>query len=340
MEQVYKSVVRWPAQVCLDILNNNADYIFNTAQDDRARIYKRPNNQELLILLCKIILRSFLIIFSKKKAAWNIGIIDKPIHSMLAKDPNLEVKWLLKPTKKRWYADPFGFVHDAKMIVLFEDYNTRTKKAKISNISIGKDARPNEPSELLTELHHLSYPFILKEDSHYYCIPESRDASAINLYEILTNPLKIRKITTINNSFAARDATIIKYNGLYWLFFSLTDDDLHILYSKNLLGPWTPHANNPVKQDVQSSRSAGTPFIYNGEIYRPAQDCSKRYGYRIVINKIVCLSTSSFKEIRVKTIHCNKGKYRDGVHTIASIGNYTLIDGQKEYDRRFIRPSR
>ncbi len=47
---------------------------------------------------------------------------------------------------------------------------------------------------------------------------------------------------------------------------------------EGLEGPWEPHRRNPVKCDVRGSRPAGTPFVHGGELYRPAQDGSKRYG--------------------------------------------------------------
>ena len=40
-----------------------------------------------------------------------------------------------------------------------------------------------------------------------------------------------------------------------------------------------------VKTDVRSARPAGTPFVYQGELYRPAQDCSRTYGGSIVIHR-------------------------------------------------------
>ena len=41
-----------------------------------------------------------------------------------------------------------------------------------------------------------------------------------------------------------------------------------------------------VKSDVRGSRPAGALFEWNGDVYRPAQDSSGRYGYAISINRI------------------------------------------------------
>src|SRR5213596_456309 len=56
------------------------------------------------------------------------------------------------------------------------------------------------------------------------------------------------------------------------------------------LGPWRPHPGNPVKVDVRSSRPAGGPFLFGGNLYRPAQDCSRTYGGGITINRVTHLS--------------------------------------------------
>jgi hypothetical protein len=94
-----------------------------------------------------------------------------------------------------------------------------------------------------------------------------------------------------------------------------------------------PHATNPVKVDAGSSRPAGTPFVHGGELYRPAQDCSKTYGRRIVLNRVIKLTVSEFEEERAAVVNPDSnGPYPHGLHTISSVlnaPNVTLIDGKR-----------
>jgi hypothetical protein len=84
----------------------------------------------------------------------------------------------------------------------------------------------------------------------------------------------------------AVDPTILRKDGKWWLFVNIREnegasslDELFLFYSADLFcRDWTPHPKNPVVSDVKSSRPAGRIFSYNGNIYRPSQNNSKRYG--------------------------------------------------------------
>ena len=105
---------------------------------------------------------------------------------------------------------------------------------------------------------------------------------------------------------------------------------LRAWYAKDLFGPWMPHALNPIKMDVRSSRPAGTPFVYEGKLYRPTQDCSETYGGMITICHVKRLSPTEFEEEEISKIKpYQDSPYPDGLHTISSIGNMTIIDGKR-----------
>ena len=81
------------------------------------------------------------------------------------------------------------------------------------------------------------------------------------------------------------DATLFRHGELWWLAGASDPGgahlgaDLHLWHATDILGPWTPHAANPVKTDVGSARPAGRPFVSEGVLYRPAQDSSQTYGF-------------------------------------------------------------
>ncbi|MGO4780832.1 hypothetical protein AB4084_35670, partial [Lysobacter sp. 2RAB21] len=90
-------------------------------------------------------------------------------------------------------------------------------------------------------------------------------------------------------------------------------------YSRELHGPWKPHLRNPVKVDHRSSRPAGTPFVHEGVLYRPAQDCGSGYGQAVVINRVLLCTPQRYREEAVR--HCRPdpgGRNPHGLHTVSA----------------------
>jgi hypothetical protein len=180
----------------------------------------------------------------------------------------------------------------------------------------------------------MSYPFLLELDGATYCIPETAAAREVAIYKAERCPDKWKKVGIIARNVAAIDPTVFFYDGLWWLM--CTDKtrnaflNLFAWYSTSLLGLWRAHAGNPVKTDIHSARPAGTPFIYEGALYRPAQDCSRTYGGRIVINKVIRLTPEEFDEEPAAIIEPDRNsKYPDGIHTLSAAGEITLVDGKR-----------
>jgi hypothetical protein len=85
-----------------------------------------------------------------------------------------------------------------------------------------------------------------------------------------------------------------------------------------------------VKEDIRSSRPAGTPFFHEGELIRPAQDCSKTYGGRIVLNRVTRLTPTKFEEQQVAVVDpLTDSPYPNGIHTLSAVGNFTMLDAKR-----------
>jgi hypothetical protein len=123
---------------------------------------------------------------------------------------------------------------------------------------------------------------------------------------------------------------LAEIDGTWWMFVSIAEhsipDELYLFSAPSPLGPWTPHRRNPVKSDVRSSRPAGALFEWNGEVYRPAQDSSGRYGYAITINRIVQLDEDGFREEEVSKVLPNWRNDLIGTHTLSTSDDLTVID--------------
>jgi hypothetical protein len=263
---------------------------------------------------------------------WNIGLVYEPISTFAEGEATHTIHWLSPPSNDRYYADPFGLERNGSLYILCEEFDYRSNKGRIISIEMKQKKYESTPRVAMEFPFHTSYPYLIESRGEIYCIPETARAMEIALYRSVDFPCRWEKVSTLVPRFPARDATVFEHNGLWWLTCSgsPTTPDLYAWYSSDLLGPWVPHPSNPVKKDPSSSRPAGTPFVCDGILYRPAQDCSRTYGGRIILNRVRVLTTDAFKEDSATVIEPNvSGPYPHGLHTISAAGDVTLIDGKR-----------
>ena len=270
-----------------------------------------------------------------KADIWNIGIIDRPIHTLLENDiKENEVKWVSPSTAGEYIADPFALQVGDKLQVYYEHYNYKNRKGKICSIEFENNEWRSSSKTILEENHHFSYPYLVEYENDIYCLPETAKNNQVDLYQYDEETNKLQFVKTLLENTSGVDPTLFHHNGYWWLFCTLlenTNSQLCVYYSENFLGPYLPHKNNPVKENIRSCRSAGTPFYDNETLYRPAQDCTESYGKSITINEIKKLSPEEFEETIKKTVGpITSSPYNLGLHTISEAGNYTLIDGKRK----------
>jgi predicted ATP-grasp superfamily ATP-dependent carboligase/protein-tyrosine-phosphatase len=265
---------------------------------------------------------------------WNVGIVRNPIHSFLDKNFRPKIEWLANPKNNEFLADPFGIEKNGKNHVFYEHFNYHSFIGKINSAEIKDGRLINISKEAIRLPVHASYPYLFQEENEIYCVLETFSQNQIDLYKAEEFPHHWKKAATLVENFAGVDPTIIKFQDRWWLFATDEYDGkyekLHIFHADDLLGPWMPHSQNPVKTDIRSARPAGTPFIYKDVLYRPAQDCSDTYGGGVAINKILSLTPNDFQEETASLIYPPRdSSYDKGIHTLSSLGQMTLIDGKR-----------
>jgi hypothetical protein len=293
------------------------------------RLYKMPTNSQLLPKLFKLSLT-----YAATKLAhsfffdqWSLAYRFRTT----ADDPNnsfYRFKYLIPP-KDRFWADPFPVKWRGKYFVFFEEFLYLEDKAHISVLELSKSGS-TDPTVVLKLDYHLSYPFVFSWNDRYFMIPETASNLNIELYSCESFPSHWRLEAVLMEGVKAKDATLFEADGLWWMFVAMADtmfsDELHAYYSETPLGPWKAHKKNPVKSDVRNSRPAGRLFTWKGELYRPAQDSSKHYGYAITINKVVLLTPDDFIEQEVAKVLPQWRKDLRGTHTLNRCEDLTVID--------------
>jgi len=336
-EKLLARVAIWPAQLCTDIRNGVIRRFGGRIVPGAAAVRTVPTRRQLLSCGCRIAVRAFGVAWRSLFChdQWNVGVVDQPIAAFLRPDNRPLVRWLPSQKRSEMRADPFGVQRNGRLTILCEHLNYRDNRGFIVAIESMSDARYVRVRIGPTPPVHMSYPYLVEGDERMLCIPETSEPQEIALYECERFPDRWIKLANFVTGRAVVDASLFHHGKHWWIAGSEVapkgaNCELHLWYSQSVVGPWHPHPGNPVKIDVRSARPAGTPFIEGGVLYRPAQDCSRTYGGRVIINRVFTLTPLEYHEEAVAQVDPDPaGPYPSGLHTLSKVGNITLIDGKR-----------
>jgi hypothetical protein len=239
----------------------------------------------------------------------------------------------IAPPAGRFYADPFLLRRDGRRFIFFEDYKCSCRRAEIRYVEIDEHGRHSSPRLALRQDCHLSYPFVFEEGDAVYMLPETAGRRTVELYRAARFPGEWTLDRVLLRDVCATDATLLRHGGRLWLFAAIAldggrpIDELFLFSSDSLEGEWEPHPMNPVVSDVRRGRPAGRVFMRDGHLIRPAQDCSRSYGWRLVFNRIESLSPTDYRETPVGTIEPAPDSGNLRTHSYDSDGTYEVLDG-------------
>jgi hypothetical protein len=240
--------------------------------------------------------------------------------------------WIPINNKYHFFADPFIFkLESGEYCILYEELDYNKQYGIISQFMLDNTNNAIEKKVMLDTKSHLSYPFIFLDDGNMYIFPESSASGKFSCYQYNKNTQSITFKKDILN-LPLLDSTILKHQNRYWIFSTMRGEDsnkkLYIFYAENLFGPYIPHPQNPVKDNINGSRPAGNFIIVDGNLYRPSQGSGKYYGSSIIINKVIELSENKFEEEYYFSINPSKEEYYNfGIHTINYSDNKIVVDG-------------
>lgn len=242
-----------------------------------------------------------------------------------------EFKALCSPPG-RYYADPFPLRHDGRRTIVFEDFVRETARAILSYVEVDDGGLASEPRTALETPTHLSYPFLLAEGDSLFLIPETRQARRVELWRAARFPSEWTFEGALLDDVDAADATLLRHGDMLWMFVAVAvdggapHDELFLFSSESVRGEWRSHPANPVVSDVRSARPAGRVFSHGGRLIRPAQDCSREYGWRVVLNEIRVLDESRYVEAPIGRIEpASRGTRR--IHTYNAEAGIEAVDG-------------
>ena len=328
-DRVYLESAKWPKKVCVDILNNHADYFDREASSTKAPIYYLPTNAQFLNFLFQQNLKKLqdsvrrLTLVNRA----SFGVARTRIQSLPEKDEQPSIEWFSTPPQGRSYFHPSALADGNQLHIFLECYSEGDRKGTIA-YTCYEDGRFSELKIIINEEFSVSSPYILKVDSEIYMVFENRTENKLLLYKSTNFPLQweIEKVAIEN--FTGTGNTLLHDRGIWWMFSSDRNDgetyNLNLFYADDLFGTWQPHPQNPVKTDVRSAKPAGTPFISNGELYRPAVNFAQTELGRITINQVRTMTQEKYHEVECAEV------LPDRIYHLWEAGDYTIIAGCQE----------
>lgn len=239
----------------------------------------------------------------------------------------------IMPPKDRFWADPFPVrTADGRFHVFFEELRYDDWKGRIMAVEIVPGRGALEPRPVLERAYHMSYPQVFAWRGQHYMLPETSANRTVTLFRCISFPDRWVEEKDLLRDIDAVDATLAEIDGCWWMFVNVAlpgagnRDELHLYHAPSPLGPWTPHARNPVKSDCRSARPAGALFRRDGRLYRPAQNCGGSYGASVVIHRIDELTPGTYRETRVLEITPGAASGASRIHTLNRCDGLLVVD--------------
>lgn len=266
---------------------------------------------------------------------WNVGLARGDARSVLAGAP-LDVAWLPVPAPWTFLADPFLVERDGRRVLFAEEYDYRRDRGVLEALELDAGGEVVRRERILDLPTHLSYPYPIEIDGALYLLPENCAARDVALYRCVEFPARWERERALLPDFDGVDTSLFRHDGRWWTLGTRYGDGsmlaLHAFHADDPRGPWVPHPLNPVVVDVAGARPAGAPFVVDGVLYRPAQDCSRTYGGAVAIARIDELTPSAYRETVVARLEpLGAGRYREGIHTLGFCGGTIVVDGKRTY---------
>jgi len=260
---------------------------------------------------------------------WGVMLSERPEQA----DSLWRYKRIMPPRDRIW-ADPFVITRDGRTCIFIEEMAHARQIGHIAVLEADSEGTYRSSSVIDTG-SHLSFPFLLERDGVLYMIPESRATNCIPLYRCVNFPHQWERLPDLMSNVIAVDSVVHYREGRWWLFTNIVEnpgassnDELFAFYADSFpTTQWTPHAANPIVSDVRSARAAGAIFQGgDGAWYRPSQDCSAKYGWRININRIDRLEPEHYQETRLSRVTPDWATEVIAVHTYNRYGSMQVFD--------------
>jgi len=249
-------------------------------------------------------------------------------------------EFVMPANRNFWAADPILVDHEGKTWLFYEavEYD----RGHIAVAEVREDCTLGQPSVILKDEIHYSYPFVFRRGENWFMIPESSEAREVRLYRAVDFPISWEQTAVLLRERAV-DTTVFEQNGHSYLLTYLTDGTSERVTPKAYEMFWEDDgvrlSEIPWRNyDPLRVRGAGPLVQEKGSLLRPAQiSQEQRYGdavafYRVQMGETY-RETPEF-ELTSDDVKVS-GIFTDGLHTYCASEGFEAIDLRcREFDAR------
>lgn len=268
---------------------------------------------------------------------YNVGIIKKPIGDVIHNGVGAgDITWLKHNYKDRFFADPFLIKADKiYSYLLVEEYLFWEEKGKIVLLKVhNADFSLVERKIVIEEPTHLSFPFCELDGNTI--IPESVASGKTTKYSFDLESMIVTGKHVILDEGLIDAVFYIDKDGNEWILTAKNVNPKEDMYMFLKIGQKYIPVNDGevITKSIEVTRSAGRLFEYEGNIYRPVQDNSQRYGQQIRIMRVERLDKGGYQASCVQVINSKDNPpYNETLHTFNVYDKCIIVDGSKDYLR-------
>jgi len=257
---------------------------------------------------------------------WKVGIKNR--------DHNEQMYKSIKAPEGQWLADPFLYEYDGKHYLFVEQYFNNINRAGIGVYEI-VEGKPCNNQVIIDNPYHMSYPCVFYNNGTHWMIPESSSNQTLDLYRAQGFPFNWIHEKTLIKGRRIVDTTVYERDGTIFLlsYEKGTDGWDLVTYILNM-DTYSLSMIARTHYNTNIGRPAGRLFEKDGKLYRPAQNCSVKYGESIIIYEITNLGNESYSEKFALEIKCNSIEFEekfDRIHTYNMDSEYEVVDFFQEH---------
>lgn len=233
----------------------------------------------------------------------------------------------------RFFADPVLWEEKGRTFLFVEELPYSTGRGIIAYTELDERGVPQFPPKPIVERKtHLSYPYLFRHDNAIYMMPENAAEGHVPLYRARSFPEDWEELPPLIAGEELHDATLFEHEGRWWILANAAPhgkaswDCLVAFYAASPLGPFAPHALNPIMVDARHARCGGPPLRIDGRLIRPVQNCLGGYGRKLHFFEIEELTPTRFRQKRLGEFAPSAGTCMRGTHTYGRTEKFEVID--------------
>src|ERR1041385_3879445 len=190
------------AELCLEMRDHGPEFAARTraipSETVRAAGPACPSSLEAAGFIARKIAKSARLRWharSNRDAKWFVAI--RPNRGESVDDAGLSgFHEIALPGGIQMMADPFLCEFEERSFVLFEEVAAGQSRGRIACTRIAPDGSCEEHAIVLERPYHVSYPCVVPHAGDLFLMPESADASRVDLYRFTRFPSQVELVAT------------------------------------------------------------------------------------------------------------------------------------------------